>query len=34
MKFQDRINKLKQLVKEKKEIPVNDLISILQVSPN
>jgi len=33
-KFADRVEALKRLVKEKKEILVDDLISILQVSPN
>src|SRR5487761_1275481 len=34
MKFIDRVTELKRLVREKKEIPLDDLASILQVSPN
>src|SRR5487761_487758 len=34
MKFIDRVTELKRLVREKKEIAVDDLASILQVSPN
>ena len=34
MKFIDRVSELKRLVREKKEVPLDDLASILQVSPN
>lgn len=34
MKFIDRVTELKRLVKEKKEVPLDDLSSILRVSPN
>lgn len=34
MKFVDRVKELKRLVKERKEIPLEDLVSILYVSPN
>ena len=34
MKFIDRVTELNSLVKERKEVPLDDLASILQVSPN
>ena len=34
MKFIDRVTELKRLIKERKEIAVDDLASILEVSPN
>ena|SRR5487761_224969 len=34
MRFHDRVEQLKKLVKEKNEVPVSELTSLLGVSPN